>query len=168
MALIKHIFFSPPFLLYVSTVPLPPPASVQFPMVTHSMLRVSWVPGAVDVPGHRITYSTNHGSDVKQVTSQTHKFTNVKVVWCTSTPHQDKKAFYGFSPFVSMYSQVGFTWSLIIWIWTKLKNTVNACGTSGYSAPQWSYSRTNIGMKIIKLCALLAKLSAWFYFEFFK
>lgn len=46
--------------------------SVQFPMVTHSMLRVSWVPGANDVPGHRITYSTNHGSDVKQVTSQTH------------------------------------------------------------------------------------------------
>lgn len=46
--------------------------SVQFPMVTHSMLRVSWVPGANDVPGHRITYSTNHGSDVKQVTSQTY------------------------------------------------------------------------------------------------
>lgn len=41
--------------------------SVQFPTVTHSMLRVSWVPGANDVPGHRITYSTNHGSDVKQV-----------------------------------------------------------------------------------------------------
>lgn len=48
-------------------VPYPPPVSVHFPMVTHSTLRVSWVPGAVDVPGHRITYSTNHGSDVKRV-----------------------------------------------------------------------------------------------------
>ncbi|XP_053280242.1 collagen alpha-1(XX) chain isoform X2 [Pleuronectes platessa] len=48
-------------------IPLPSPVTVQFPMVTHSMLRVSWAPGAVDVPGHRITYSTNHGSDVKQV-----------------------------------------------------------------------------------------------------
>lgn len=54
----------------LSTVPLPQPVSVQFPVVTHSMLRVSWVPGAVDVPGHRITYSTNHGSDVKQVTGE--------------------------------------------------------------------------------------------------
>uniref|UniRef100_A0AAQ6ID77 Solute carrier family 35 member C2 n=1 Tax=Anabas testudineus TaxID=64144 RepID=A0AAQ6ID77_ANATE len=48
-------------------VPYPPPVSVHFPMVTHSTLRVSWVPGAVDVPGHRITYSTNHGSDVKRI-----------------------------------------------------------------------------------------------------
>ncbi|MEQ2183957.1 hypothetical protein GOODEAATRI_003211 [Goodea atripinnis] len=31
------------------------------------MIKVSWVPGAVDVPGHRITYSTNHGSDIKQM-----------------------------------------------------------------------------------------------------
>lgn len=61
----------PSFHILVSlpTVPLPSPLSVLFPMVTHSGLRVSWVPGAMDVPGHRITYSTNHGSDVKQVTS---------------------------------------------------------------------------------------------------
>lgn len=36
-------------------------------MVSHSALKVTWVPGAVDVPAHRIIYSTNHGSDVKQV-----------------------------------------------------------------------------------------------------
>uniref|UniRef100_A0A3Q1B0V9 Solute carrier family 35 member C2 n=1 Tax=Amphiprion ocellaris TaxID=80972 RepID=A0A3Q1B0V9_AMPOC len=58
---------SDPVTAVATTSPLPPPVSVQFPMVTHSGLRVSWVPGAVDVPGHRITYSTNHGSDVKQV-----------------------------------------------------------------------------------------------------
>ncbi|XP_071783683.2 collagen alpha-1(XX) chain [Centroberyx gerrardi] len=58
---------SDPVTAVATTFPLPPPMSVQFPMVTHSMLRVSWVPGAVDVPGHRITCSTNHGSDVKQV-----------------------------------------------------------------------------------------------------
>ncbi|XP_029994492.1 collagen alpha-1(XX) chain-like isoform X2 [Sphaeramia orbicularis] len=58
---------SDPVTAVATTFPLPPPLSVQFPMVTHSMLRVSWVPGSVDVPGHRITYSTNHGSDVKQV-----------------------------------------------------------------------------------------------------
>ncbi|XP_026189122.1 collagen alpha-1(XX) chain isoform X1 [Mastacembelus armatus] len=58
---------SDPVTAVATTFPLPLPISVQFPMVTHSMLRVSWVPGAVDVPGHRITYSTNHGSDVKQV-----------------------------------------------------------------------------------------------------
>ncbi len=48
-------------------VPLPSPLSLQFPMVSHSTLKVTWVPGAVDVPAHRIIYSTNHGSDVKQV-----------------------------------------------------------------------------------------------------
>ncbi|XP_040007868.1 collagen alpha-1(XX) chain isoform X2 [Xiphias gladius] len=58
---------SDPVTAVAATLPLPPPMSVQFPMVTHSMLRVTWVPGAVDVPSHRITYSTNHGSDVKQV-----------------------------------------------------------------------------------------------------
>lgn len=54
-------------LLSLPAVPLPSPVSINFPMVTHSTLKVSWVPGTVDVPGHRITYSTNHGSDVKQV-----------------------------------------------------------------------------------------------------
>uniref|UniRef100_UPI0037E94F4A collagen alpha-1(XX) chain-like isoform X2 n=1 Tax=Semicossyphus pulcher TaxID=241346 RepID=UPI0037E94F4A len=58
---------SDPVTAVATTLPLPQPTSVQFPMVTHSMMRVSWVPGTVDVPGHRITYSTNHGSDVKQV-----------------------------------------------------------------------------------------------------
>ncbi|XP_068601924.1 collagen alpha-1(XX) chain [Brachionichthys hirsutus] len=58
---------SDPVTAVATTFPLPPPVSVRFPMVTHSMLRVSWVPGAADVPAHRITYSTNHGSDVKQV-----------------------------------------------------------------------------------------------------
>ncbi|XP_041860726.1 collagen alpha-1(XIV) chain isoform X2 [Melanotaenia boesemani] len=58
---------SDPVTSVATTFPLPAPVSIQFPMVTHSMLRVSWVPGAVDVPGHRITYSTNHGSDIKQV-----------------------------------------------------------------------------------------------------
>ncbi|XP_051517318.1 collagen alpha-1(XX) chain-like [Myxocyprinus asiaticus] len=50
-----------------TTFPLPSPLSLQFPMVSHSTLRVTWVPGAVDVPTHRIIYSTNHGSDVKKV-----------------------------------------------------------------------------------------------------
>ncbi|XP_051947748.1 collagen alpha-1(XX) chain [Xyrauchen texanus] len=50
-----------------TTFPLPSPLSLQFPMVSHSTLRVTWVPGAVDVPTHRIVYSTNHGSDVKKV-----------------------------------------------------------------------------------------------------
>ncbi|KAM8863642.1 collagen alpha-1(XX) chain-like isoform 2-T2 [Spinachia spinachia] len=58
---------SDPVTAVATTLHVPPPVSIQFPMVTHSMLRVSWVPGALDVPGHRITYSTNHGSDVKQV-----------------------------------------------------------------------------------------------------
>ncbi|KAF3696515.1 Collagen alpha-1(XX) chain Precursor [Channa argus] len=58
---------SDPVTAVATTFPLPPPVSVHFPMVTHSVLRVSWVPGALDVPGHRITYSTNHGSDVKQM-----------------------------------------------------------------------------------------------------
>ena len=53
----------------LSTVPLPPPLSVHIPMVSHSSLRVSWVPGAVDVPGHRIVCASNHGSDAHQVTS---------------------------------------------------------------------------------------------------
>ncbi|KAM9785483.1 collagen alpha-1(XX) chain-like [Neosynchiropus ocellatus] len=58
---------SDPFTAVATTFPLPPPLSVQFPMVSHSGLRISWVPGDSDVPGHRITYSTNHGSEVKQV-----------------------------------------------------------------------------------------------------
>uniref|UniRef100_A0A8C4ZNL5 Solute carrier family 35 member C2 n=1 Tax=Gadus morhua TaxID=8049 RepID=A0A8C4ZNL5_GADMO len=58
---------SDPITAQGATAPLPRPQSIQLPMVTHSMLRVSWVPGAVDVPGHRVTCSTNHGSDVKQV-----------------------------------------------------------------------------------------------------
>ncbi|XP_010775008.1 collagen alpha-1(XIV) chain [Notothenia coriiceps] len=58
---------SDPVTAVAATFPLPPPMSVEFPMVTHSMLKVSWVPGAGDVPSHRITYSTNHGSDIKQV-----------------------------------------------------------------------------------------------------
>lgn len=58
---------SDPVTAVATTLPLPTPVSVQFPTVTHSMMRVSWVPGAVDVPGHRVTYSTNHGSDVRKV-----------------------------------------------------------------------------------------------------
>jgi len=69
--IVSHLFsLSLPSLSPLSPpppVPLPAPGGLQFPMVTHSLLRVSWVPGAVDVPGHRITYSTNHGSDVQQV-----------------------------------------------------------------------------------------------------
>ncbi|XP_034001045.1 collagen alpha-1(XX) chain [Trematomus bernacchii] len=57
---------SDPVTAVATTFPLPPPMSVEFPMATHSMLKVSWVPGAGDVPSHRITYSTNHGSDIKQ------------------------------------------------------------------------------------------------------
>ncbi|PWA32888.1 hypothetical protein CCH79_00016431, partial [Gambusia affinis] len=51
----------------VTSVSRTPPVGIHFPIVTHSMVKVSWVPGAVDVPGHRITYSTNHGSDTKQM-----------------------------------------------------------------------------------------------------
>ncbi|XP_038131253.1 collagen alpha-1(XX) chain isoform X2 [Cyprinodon tularosa] len=58
---------SDPVTSVARTLPLPAPAGVQFPTVTHSMIKVSWVPGAVDVPAHRITYSTNHGSNIKQV-----------------------------------------------------------------------------------------------------
>lgn len=58
---------SDPVSSVATTFPLPAPVNIQFPMVSHSVLRVTWVPGAVDVPGHRITYSTNHGSDIKQV-----------------------------------------------------------------------------------------------------
>ncbi|XP_016320587.1 collagen alpha-1(XX) chain-like isoform X1 [Sinocyclocheilus anshuiensis] len=58
---------SDPITAIGTTFPLPSPLSLQFPMVSHSTLKVTWVPGAVDVPAHRIIYSTNHGSDVKQV-----------------------------------------------------------------------------------------------------
>ncbi|XP_021329303.2 solute carrier family 35 member C2 isoform X3 [Danio rerio] len=58
---------SDPITAIGTTFPLPSPLSLQFPMVSHSTLMVTWVPGAVDVPAHRIIYSTNHGSDVKQV-----------------------------------------------------------------------------------------------------
>ncbi|KAI4901523.1 hypothetical protein NFI96_033440 [Prochilodus magdalenae] len=58
---------SDPVTAVATTFPLPSPISMQFPMVSHSTLRVTWVPGAVSVPAHRIIYSTNHGSDVKQV-----------------------------------------------------------------------------------------------------
>ncbi|XP_061592845.1 collagen alpha-1(XX) chain [Cololabis saira] len=58
---------SDPVTAVATTLPLPAPLGLQFPVVSHSVMRVSWTPGAADVPGHRITYSTNHGSDVKQV-----------------------------------------------------------------------------------------------------
>uniref|UniRef100_A0A8C1QPQ1 Collagen alpha-1(XX) chain n=1 Tax=Cyprinus carpio TaxID=7962 RepID=A0A8C1QPQ1_CYPCA len=58
---------SDPITAIGTTFPLPSPLILQFPMVSHSTLKVTWVPGAVDVPAHRIIYSTNHGSDVKQV-----------------------------------------------------------------------------------------------------
>ncbi|KAL1021207.1 hypothetical protein UPYG_G00010170 [Umbra pygmaea] len=58
---------SDPVTAIATTYPLPPPVSIQFPMVSHSMIRVSWVTGGIDVPRHRVTCSTNHGSDVKQV-----------------------------------------------------------------------------------------------------
>ncbi|TRY96648.1 hypothetical protein DNTS_024262 [Danionella cerebrum] len=58
---------SDPITAIGTTFPLPFPGSLQFPMVSHSTLKITWVPGALDVPAHRIIYSTNHGSDVKQV-----------------------------------------------------------------------------------------------------
>ncbi|KAM9445890.1 solute carrier family 35 member C2 [Clarias gariepinus] len=58
---------SDPATAVATTFQLPSPLTLQFPMVSHSALKVTWVPGAVDVPAHRVTYSTNHGSDVKQV-----------------------------------------------------------------------------------------------------
>lgn len=58
---------SDPVTSVARTLSLPAPVGIHFPIVTHSTLKVSWVPGAVDVPGHRITYSTNHGSDIKQM-----------------------------------------------------------------------------------------------------
>ncbi|XP_072290386.1 collagen alpha-1(XIV) chain-like, partial [Eucyclogobius newberryi] len=58
---------SEPLTAIAATFPLPPPQSLSFPLVSHSRVRVSWSPGAVQVPGHRITLSTNHGSDVRQV-----------------------------------------------------------------------------------------------------
>ncbi|XP_048872828.1 collagen alpha-1(XIV) chain isoform X3 [Brienomyrus brachyistius] len=58
---------SDPSTAMASTFPLPAPQSLQFPLVSHSTVMVSWTPGSVDARGHFITYSTNHGSDVKQV-----------------------------------------------------------------------------------------------------
>lgn len=58
---------SDPVTAVATTSPLPSPVTLQFPVVSHSTLKITWVPGAADVPGHRVTYSTNHGSDVKQV-----------------------------------------------------------------------------------------------------
>ncbi|XP_028849272.1 solute carrier family 35 member C2 [Denticeps clupeoides] len=58
---------SDPVTAIATTFPLPTPVNLQFPMVSHSTLRVTWVPGAVDVPSHRVTFSTNHGSDVRQL-----------------------------------------------------------------------------------------------------
>ncbi|MGH0153454.1 UNVERIFIED_CONTAM: hypothetical protein FKN15_024749 [Acipenser sinensis] len=50
-----------------TTLPLNPPKSLYFPEVSHSSVRVSWVPASERVSRHRITYITNRGSDVKQV-----------------------------------------------------------------------------------------------------
>lgn len=58
---------SDPVTAMATTFPLPPPMSVTIPVVTHSSLRVSWVPGAVDVPGHRIIYKASVGRDIRQV-----------------------------------------------------------------------------------------------------
>ncbi|XP_076133149.1 collagen alpha-1(XX) chain-like [Alosa pseudoharengus] len=58
---------SDPVTATATTFPLPPPLSVQITVVSHSSLRVSWVPGAVDVPGHRIVCRTNIGTDTRQV-----------------------------------------------------------------------------------------------------
>ncbi|KAJ8016527.1 hypothetical protein DPEC_G00008170 [Dallia pectoralis] len=58
---------SDPVTAIATTYPLPSPVSIRFPIVSHSMIRVSWVPGGVDVLRHRVTCSTNHGSEVKQV-----------------------------------------------------------------------------------------------------
>ncbi|XP_063064031.1 collagen alpha-1(XX) chain [Engraulis encrasicolus] len=58
---------SDPVTAKATTFPLPPPMSVHIPVVGHSSLRVSWVPGAEDVPGHRIFCTTNYGSDAQEV-----------------------------------------------------------------------------------------------------
>ncbi|XP_055079090.1 collagen alpha-1(XIV) chain [Periophthalmus magnuspinnatus] len=58
---------SEPLTAVATTFALPPPHSLSFPLVSHSRVRVSWTPGAGQVPAHRITLSTNHGSDVRQV-----------------------------------------------------------------------------------------------------
>ncbi|XP_072569190.1 collagen alpha-1(XX) chain isoform X2 [Paramormyrops kingsleyae] len=58
---------SDPSTAMATTFPLPAPQSLQFPLVSHSTVMVSWTPGSVDSRSHFITYSTNHGSDVKQV-----------------------------------------------------------------------------------------------------
>ncbi|XP_054622577.1 collagen alpha-1(XIV) chain isoform X2 [Dunckerocampus dactyliophorus] len=62
-----HEDSSDPVTAVASTFPLPAPVGLHFPVVTHSTLRVSWLPGDMEVPGHTVTYSTNHGSEVKQV-----------------------------------------------------------------------------------------------------
>ncbi|XP_062396603.1 collagen alpha-1(XX) chain [Sardina pilchardus] len=58
---------SDPVTAAATTFPLPPPQSVQIAVLSHSSLRASWVPGAVDVPGHRIVCRTNIGTDTRQV-----------------------------------------------------------------------------------------------------
>ncbi|MBN3321774.1 COEA1 protein, partial [Atractosteus spatula] len=58
---------SDPITAMAATQPLSPPVKLLFPQVSHSSIRVSWVPASDRVPGHQLTYSTNHGSDVKQV-----------------------------------------------------------------------------------------------------
>ncbi|TSM04846.1 Collagen alpha-1(XIV) chain [Bagarius yarrelli] len=65
---------SDPITAIATTFPLPSPLTLQFPMVSHSTLKVTWVPGSGDVPAHRVTYSTNHGSDVKQNLSSLSKY----------------------------------------------------------------------------------------------
>ncbi|XP_069035505.1 collagen alpha-1(XX) chain isoform X2 [Lepisosteus oculatus] len=58
---------SDPITAMAATQPLSPPVKLLFPQVSHSSISVSWVPASDRVPGHQLTYSTNHGSDVKQV-----------------------------------------------------------------------------------------------------
>ncbi|XP_066558755.1 collagen alpha-1(XX) chain [Amia ocellicauda] len=58
---------SDPITAMARTKPLSPPLSLQFPQISHSTVRVSWIPASDRVPRHRLTYSTNHGSDVKHV-----------------------------------------------------------------------------------------------------
>ncbi|XP_018593153.2 solute carrier family 35 member C2 [Scleropages formosus] len=58
---------SDPVTAVATTFPLPAPLSLHFPLVTHSTVQVSWTPGSMDTPGYQIMYSTNHGSDVKQM-----------------------------------------------------------------------------------------------------
>ncbi|KAM9342397.1 LOW QUALITY PROTEIN: collagen alpha-1(XX) chain-like [Pholidichthys leucotaenia] len=58
---------SDPVTAVATTFPLPTAVWTVFPEVTHSALRVTLVAAAVDVPGHRITYSTNHGRVTRMV-----------------------------------------------------------------------------------------------------